>query len=36
MPKKKPSEQGGELRGVKGVNGVEGPLRKLTLAKIRL
>jgi hypothetical protein len=36
MFKKKPSEQGGKLRGVKGDNGVEGPLRKLTSAKIRL
>jgi hypothetical protein len=35
-PKKKPPEQGGKLRGVRGDNGVEGPLRNLKSEKIRL
>jgi hypothetical protein len=34
--KKKPPEQGGELRGVKGNNGVKGPFRELNSAKIGL
>jgi hypothetical protein len=36
MPQKKPPEQGGKLRGVRGDNGVEGPLRNLKSEKIRL